>query len=140
MQPLWIRFKSKAVRFPLRFTHDYRSFGLKLYFLTRIGDVIHYPAGLGWSNGAICERLSQASLVSVIPRYREWDRQTDTLQKVIKLLTVGNDIQAVSNFLRRRDLKLTRISVLRVNTKGEGQRFQTKDLTEDPYIDSLLEK
>lgn len=143
LQPLWIRYKSKSLIFPLRFTHEYRSFDSKVYFLTPKNTKINLPSGDGWH---ISDQTAEKSMVQQVNRYYEWMTKDskgklmirhsdyDTFSTLVGHLIEFNAVRAVAEFLARKDLKLTMISVKQVNSSADRSAFQTKKLKSDPAV------
>lgn len=143
LQPLWIRYKSKSLGFPLRFTHEYRSFNSKVYFLTPKNAKINLPSGDGWT---IRDQRAESGRVEQVDRYNGWRTKDpkgkfiiqysdhDAFSTLVNHLTEFNDVRAVAAFLSRKDLKLTMISIKQVNSKTNATVFQTKSLTNDPEV------
>lgn len=143
LQPLWIRYKSKSLSFPLRFTHEYRSFDSKVYFLTPKNTKINLPLGDGW---AISDKNSEGARIGEADRYYEWMTKDskgklmiqhsdyDTFSTLVGHLIEFNDVRAVAEFLARKNLKLTMISVKQVNSSADRSAFQTKKLKSDPAV------
>jgi hypothetical protein len=129
LQPLWIRYKSKSLSFPLRFTHEYRSFNSKVYFLTPKNTKITLPTGKGWDINDKNEELARVDV-----EYRMKDKSFDSFSGLVSNLIEFKDVRSVSEFLGRKDLKLAVISVKKVNSTTNAAVFRTKSLTNDPEV------
>ncbi len=143
LQPLWIRYQSKSLSFPLRFTHEYRSFNSKVYFLTPKDTKINLPSGDGWYIG---DQTAEKARVQQVNRYYEWMTKDskgkfivkyseyDTFSTFLNRLTEFNDVRAVKDFFARKDLKLTMISIKQINSPSNVSAFKTKKLKSDPAV------
>jgi hypothetical protein len=106
LKPLLIRYRSPEMRFPLRFTHDYRTFDLDLYI---VHPEASQPSGIpGASSGAMSQIRSMTSDV---------DSALEVCPTLEEYLGENND------------LVLTRLNIRGVNTT-----FETKDLQRDPGL------
>ncbi len=138
IEPLWIRYKSDQLSFPLRFTHDYRSFNLKVYFLTTQAKITSLPTGRGWDDAPkgriVLDKLDRFTdypytdangKFSVSPGY-------DKFESLMSLLIEFRDIPAVAKFLDQKELVLKRIMIKGVNLDKNSNVLRTKNLKSDP--------
>lgn len=138
IEPLWIRYKANKLSFPLRFTHDYRSFNLKVYFLMPSGNIVSTPKGLGWDD-APKDRVKEEK----VDRYDDnievkndgtlkVSQSGDLFETLMNLLIEFRDVPVVGKFLDRKDLVLTRIMIKGVNSDKTPKILRTRNLTSDP--------
>jgi hypothetical protein len=128
LKPLWISYRSDRMEFPLRFTHDYRTFDLNLY-------LIHdqEPA------------LSSRLLSGLVDKYRGY--LPESLSKKIDAAAWGYfptgaesqwaDAEKVASQYSdfRTYAKLARGNRLeKVFIGGVNTTFKTKDLSQDPGL------
>lgn len=138
IDPLWIRYRSDQLSFPLRFTHDYRSFNLKVYFLTTKKNALIAPKGRGWDDAPkgriVLDQIDRftdypytdgTGKLSMSPGY-------DKFETLMDLLIEFRDIPAVAKFLDQRDLVLKRITIKGVNSDKSSNVLRTKNLNSDP--------
>ncbi len=130
LKPLWIRYPAGNVSFPVRFTHDYRSFDLKVFTLTTPDQQLNPPEGLGWDIKKLdAKNFSQDTL-----QRSGADPDTDNFQNWIYLMDEFAKESAVQAFLARKDLQLTRLSYLGVNSSKQSKILRTKNLKSDPSV------
>jgi hypothetical protein len=126
LAPLWIRYPAKDVTFPVRFTHDYRSFDLRVYMLTAPGARFSALKGSGWepkdlkSGGQIKEE-------SIDRQGTDYDK----FDQLMNHLSEMRDIPSVVKFLDRKDLKLTRVTVTGINQSKIAKILRTQYLKSD---------
>jgi len=106
VKPLWVRYKSSELSFPLRFTHDDRTFDLTLYFLGPKKQPRDLPAQSEWRSLDL--PASTATGLNGL----------ETLPKTRALVAKAVHVET-----------LTRVLIQGVNT-----RFHTADLKADPGL------
>jgi hypothetical protein len=138
IEPLWIRYKSDQLSFPLRLTHDYRSFNLKVYFLTTNGNNISVPKGRGWDDAP-----KGRIILDKVDRFTDYPHTDsngklsvapgdDKFEALMNLLIEFREDPVVSKFLDRKDLVLKRIMIKGVNVDKGSNLLRTRNLTSDP--------
>ena len=144
LAPLWIRYPATKLSFPLRFTHTYRTYNSKVYFLTAPDKKIKPPTGRGWkSESSSSDRilLTQELRFEESPYEDDSGKQIkvstgrDRFEDVMNYLIEFRNVPAVAKFLNGGQHKLTRISMIRVNSPKTPKMLQTKDLESDPEAD-----
>ncbi len=136
LEPLWVRYKASSMSFPLRFTHDYRSFNLNLYFLAEQGKKRHLPEGLGWgeSTRMTMKTISRYSgaLSQVANEKLKFEETDDQFSSLMNLLIEFRNVQAVDHFLNQKNLVLTKMTIQNINSEATAKLYRTKNLKRDP--------
>lgn len=145
IKPLWIRYKSNALRFPLRFTHDTRTFGINLYFYTFEGMLPLFDIAEGltsswgtlpWLNLADREKdykalhafLNEKSFSLTKDEVRRkalFDRLLEREKKIYN----QNQLSKLNFKTWNPSFELYRLPIVGVN-----KNFKTRDLKEDPGL------
>lgn len=130
LKPLWIRYPATTLSFPLRFTHDYRTFDLDLFFLSSLTQTLVGPSGKDW-NMTDNPNIKQSSIRRFAKENpSEIGAEPYHLQDVIYRMDDFSDQESVSKFLARRDLQLLNLKIKGVNQK----KLLTKNLLSDPGL------
>ncbi len=135
LKPLWISYKSSRMEFPLRFTHDYRTFDLNLYLIhdtkPEEGRGLHDTLGavLGGPSGLISLLAKNTS--SNVPRPTSWEGfPPDSISEFRPVWDAEEGMAAFRKYSKiAKGSQLEKISIHGVNTS-----FRTRDLKMDPGI------
>ncbi len=149
LKPLWIKYKSNELRYPLRFTHDYRTFDITLYFYSFPDAMTFFKgvekASLPWGG------MSWTGMAEVNKNYPELFK----LLKPVSESMILNKQKFKSFFDRLEEAQKNRFSgvqmpgrnfeawasstyLYRLPFTGVNKNFKTRDLKEDPGIPLIV--
>lgn len=149
LKPLWIKYKSNELRYPLRFTHDYRTFDITLYFFSFPDAMTTFKGvekaslpwgGISWSGMAEIDKnypelfnflkpVSQAMLLNKLlfkKYFEKLDEFNRSRHSGVNLPGRNFDMWAANSF------------IYRIPFMGVNKNFKTRELKEDPGIPLLV--
>ncbi len=95
LKPLWIRYKASEMRFPLRFTHDDRTFNFTLYYVGS-GDVTLGAAYADIRDSCVyLNRIKNTEMPGWMPKFRKLTQNAIEARLIRKI-----DVQGVNTHLK----------------------------------------
>ncbi len=149
LKPLWIRYKSNELRYPLRFTHDYRTFDITLYFYSFPDAMASFKGtekaslpwgGVSWSGMAEASKNYPELFKFLKPITEAMLLNKQVFKKYVDRLEEANNnrYSGVNLPGRNFDMWASNSFLYRIPYLGVNKNFKTRELKEDPGIPMLV--
>lgn len=131
LKPLWIRYRAESMSFPLRFTHDHRSFDSNLYFVHSPSERVSGAPSYHTSSpllDSVLATLTNSELIrpDVFNPYEKIDIKLSALRS-----TPRGSFRELKRLLEGQPATstMTRLAIRGINTE-----FSTSGLDQDPGV------